>query len=239
MPGFYYPYRSEGGWIYLNIKESRMMLERAFGCYELSKQQALKQFLRPGSTFVDVGCNKGDFALLASRLVGSQGRVLAFEPHPENCHWIRRSIAKNAYHNLDLYELALSDANGIAQLHLGEKSGFHTLLAGTPRKETGTIQVQTRRLEDLLAEVQFERPIDAIKIDVEGAEMSVLRGARETISRNPHIVLFLDIHPHLGVKPKEVFEYLRGLGLQVFVEQPPFNIVIQDHSPSDSLIAHA
>lgn len=238
VPGFYYPYRFEGGRIYLNIAESRMMLERAFGCYELSKQQAIKQFLRPGSTFVDVGCNKGDFSLLASRLVGSQGRVLAFEPHPENCRWIRRSIAKNAYHNIDLYELALSDANGIAQLHLGEKSGFHTLLAGMPLREKGTIEVQTRRLEDLLAEVRFERPIDAIKIDVEGAEMSVLRGARETISRNPRIVLFLDIHPYLGVNAQEVCGYLRGLGLQVFVEQPPFDILIQDHSPSESLIAH-
>jgi FkbM family methyltransferase len=150
--------------------------------------------------------------------------VLAFEPHPENCRWIRRSIAKNASLNIDLYELALSDANGTSQLHLGEKSGFHTLLAGTPRKEKETIEVQTRRLEDLLAEVRFERPIDAIKLDVEGAEMSVLRGARETISRSPHIVLFVDVHPYLGVNAKEVYDYLRGLGLQLFIEQPPLTL---------------
>lgn len=239
VPDFYYPYKFEGGRIYLNIKESRMMMQRALGCYELSKHQAFKQFLRPGATFVDVGCNKGDFSLLASRLVGPQGRVLAFEPHPENCRWIRRSIAKNEYRNIDLYELALSDANGVAQLHLGEKSGFHTLLAGKPQREKGTIEVQTRRLDDLLEEVRFERPIDAIKIDVEGADMHVLRGARETISRNRGIVVFFDVHPNLGVNPKEVCDYLRGLGLALFAEQPPFDIPIRDHSSLDALIAHA
>src|SRR5450755_4229427 len=133
VPRFYYPYKFEGGRIYLNIKESRMMLQRALGCYEVTKHQAFKHFLRPGATFVDVGCNKGDFSLLASRLVGPEGRVLSFEPHPENCRWIRKSIAKNEYRNIELYELALSDTNGTAQLHIGEKSGFHTLLAGKPQ----------------------------------------------------------------------------------------------------------
>jgi FkbM family methyltransferase len=239
MPGFYYPYKLEAGWVYLNIKESRMMLQRALGCYEESKHQAFKQFLRPGATFVDVGCNKGDFTLLASRLVGPQGHVLAFEPHPENCRWIRKSIRKNSYRNIDLYEMALSDVDGTAQLHLGEKSGFHTLLAGKPQREKGTINVQTRCLDSWLAEIGFDRSIDAIKIDVEGADLHVLRGARQTISRNPGIVVFLDVHPHLGVNPKEVCDFLRGFGLELFAEEPPFTTAIQDSSSLDALIAHS
>jgi FkbM family methyltransferase len=239
IPSFYYPYKFEGGRIYLNIKESRMMLQRALGRYELSKHDAFKRFLRPGATFIDVGCNKGDFSLLASRLVGPQGRVLSFEPHPENCRWIRKSIAKNQYDNINLYPLALSDANGVAQLHLGEKSGFHTLLAGKPRREKGTLEVQTRRLDDLLDEIRFQRPIHAIKIDVEGADMHVLRGAGKTIAKNPDIVVFLDVHPDLGVDPKEVCDYLRSFGLALFAEEPPFDRGIPEHRPLDSLIAHA
>jgi len=238
MPGFYYPYKFEGGRVYLNIKESRMMLMRALGCYEESKHLAFKQFLHPGATFVDVGCNKGDFTLLASRLVGPQGRVLSFEPHPENCRWIRKSIAKNEYSNISLYEMALSDSNGTAQLHIGEKSGFHTLLAGQPQREHGIIEVKTRRLDDLLAEIGFDRPINALKIDVEGADMHVLRGARETIARSPGIVIFLDVHPHLGVNPREVCEFLRELGLELYAEEPPFNVAIQDENSLDALIAH-
>lgn len=237
IPDFYYPYKFEGGRIYLNIKESGMMLRRALGRYELSKHLAFHKFLRSGATFLDVGCNKGDFSLLASCLVGPQGRVLAFEPHPENCRWIRKSVAKNAYHNVDLYELALSDANGIAHLHLGEKSGFHTLLPGKPQREEGIIDVQTRRLDDLLEEIHFDRPIDAMKIDVEGADMHVLRGAQKTISRNPGIVIFLDVHPHLGVDAREVCDYLKGFGLSLFAEEPPFNVAIQDYGTLDALIA--
>ena len=237
IPDFYYPYKFEGGRIYLNIKESGMMLRRALGCYELSKHQAFRKFLRPGATFVDVGCNKGDFSLLASRLVGPQGRVLSFEPHPENCRWIRKSVAKNQYQNVDLHEVALSDENGIVQLHLGEKSGFHTLLPGKPQREKGVIEVQARRLDDLLEEIHFDRPIDAIKIDVEGADLHVLRGAKKTISRNPNIVVFLDVHPHLGVDAKEVCSFLRDLGLSLFVEEPPFNVAIQESNSLDALIA--
>jgi FkbM family methyltransferase len=237
LPSFYYPYKVEAGRIYLNIKESRMMLQRALGCYEVEKHQALKRFLRPGATFIDVGCNKGDFSLLAASLVGPQGRVLSFEPHPENCAWIRKSIAKNGYQNIDLHELALSDSNGTAQLHLGEKSGFHTLLSGKPQREKGTITVQTRRLDDLLEEMHFDRPVDAMKIDVEGADMYVLRGARQTIASNPGIVIFLDVHPHLGVDPREVCSYLQNLGLGLYSENPPFDAAIRDAATLESVIA--
>lgn len=237
LPNFYYPYKFEGGRIYLNIKESGMMLRRALGCYELTKHEAMKKFLRPGATFLDIGCNKGDFSLLASRLVGPEGRVLSFEPHPENCRWIRKSVAKNNYRNVELFELALSDENGTAHLYIGEKSGFHTLLPGMPLRGKGMIEVQTRRLDDLLQEVRFDGRIDAMKIDVEGADMKVLRGAAKTIASNPNIVIFLDVHRALGVDPKEVCDFLRNFGLSLYVEEPPFNAAVEDYGSLEALIA--
>lgn len=237
IPNFYYPYKFDGGYIYLNIKESGMMLRRALGCYELTKQEAFKKFVRPGSTFIDVGCNKGDFALLGSRLVGPQGRVLAFEPHPDNCQWVRKSIAKNAYQNVELFEMALSDVNGTAELYIGEKSGFHTLVPGQPFRSKGFIQVKTRRLDDFLDEIGFTGSIGAIKIDVEGADMQVLRGAQKTISGNPGIIIFLDVHRYLGVNPTEVCNYLKNLGLNLFTEDPPFNVPVRDYNSLDALIA--
>lgn len=235
LPNLYYPYRTDGGRIFLNIRESSMMLQRALGCYELPKHQALKYFLHDGQTFIDVGANKGDFSLLASWLVGPKGRVLSIEPHPTNCYWIKKSVEKSGYNNIDIHQLALSDSNGPAQLHLGEKSGFHTLLPGKPQRDKGEVEVQTRRLDDLLKEVRVER-VDAIKIDVEGAEMHVLEGARETLSTNEGITVFLDIHPQLGVEPKEVCERLRGLGLQLFFEGAPFNVPVEDCASLRSLI---
>jgi hypothetical protein len=66
IPDRYFPYRLAGGRIYLNVKESPMMLARAFGMYEVEKMEAVRVLLRPGATFVDVGANKGDFTLLAA-----------------------------------------------------------------------------------------------------------------------------------------------------------------------------
>lgn len=207
LPSSYRAYNLEGGWIYLNIKESHKMLERVLRCYEPWRYQALRHFLRPGFTFVDVGCNKGDFCLAASRLVGPEGRVLAFEPHPENCRWIRKSIARNQYRNIDLYDVALSDTNGVAHLCLGETSGQHTLLGEGRTAKRGFIEVQTRTLDHLLDDIGLSRPVDAIKIDVEGAEMHVLRGARETFIKNRGIVVLLDLHPNLGVNVGELCEF--------------------------------
>lgn len=237
LPSFYYPYKFSGGRIYLDVTESPMMLARVLGQYEQAKHKAIEMFLSHGKTFIDVGANKGDFSLLAAHIVGPEGRILSFEPAPDNCEWIRRSIVKNSYGNIDLYEIALSNENGEAELHLGEKSGWHSLIPGQPHRKKEIIPVKTRRLDDFIEEIQFFRPIDIIKIDVEGAEMHVLRGARNVLAKNQRIIVLLDIHPQLGVDPKEVCLYLEDLDFSLYEEKPPFTNRIRNGSGLYSLIA--
>lgn len=220
-PSCYRAYFFRGGQIFLDITESKMMLARALGRYEVPKHDAIEALLKPGQVFVDVGVNKGDFTLLAAKLVGADGAVLACEPEPENCKWIRQSIDLNGYKNARLFELALSDESGEAQLFIGKKSGWHTLLPNQKNADQGAVTVKTQMLDSLLSEQSFARPIDMMKIDVEGAEMKVLSGARQTIARSPNLILLLDIHPHLGVNPQEVFAFLNELGFTVFQDSPP------------------
>ena len=220
LPGRYRPYRYPGGLIYLDITESPMMQARARGQYEPHKTRAIQSMLGPGMTFADVGANKGYFALIAARIVGEAGSVLAFEPAPENCHWIRQSVALNHYENTRLFELALSDANGPAELRLGEKSGWHSLLPQQTGRCVGTVPVQRRTLDSVLQEMCCQR-LDMLKIDVEGAELQVLRGAWQTLSANPQLILVMDLHPYLGVNPIEVCSYLRGLGFGIYDVQAP------------------
>jgi FkbM family methyltransferase len=184
-----------------------------------------------------VGCNKGDFSLLASKLVGPEGSILAFEPHPENCRWIQKSIMKNQYRNIDLHQLALSDSNGSATLHVAQLSGHHTLIPGKLKRENGLMNVQTSTLDSLLEEIGYNRTIDVIKIDVEGAEMQVLRGARETLLSNRGIVLLLDLHPKLGVDVAEVCRFLQDLGFALKGEEAPFTRSFESVALSDSLVA--
>jgi FkbM family methyltransferase len=239
LPRFYYPYRFAGGRIYLDIGESRAMLARVLGRYERAKHQAIEALLPPGGTFIDVGVNKGDFSLLAARIVGDAGRVIAFEPEPTNCHWIRKSIALNGYRNIELHQLALSDCNGEAQLYIGAKSGWHSLVSDREREteDRRTIRVATRTLDAFLAEQGWERRVDMIKVDVEGADMEVLRGASGVLERNPDIVLLVDIHPHQGVDPTELCGYLKAKGFTLLREQAPFDIAVDDCTGLGSVIA--
>lgn len=237
IPPVYYPYRVNGSKIFLNVRESQMMLQRALGRYEPSKTAAIKHFLREGQTFIDIGANKGDFSLLASRIVGQYGKVIAFEPHPENCQWLERSVAKNRYHNISVQRLAISDKRGTASLYLGQKSGFHTLLPGKEQRDSGEISVSTELLDDLLSDSGI-RKVDAIKIDVEGAEKMVLDGAHRTLTDNKGIVLFLDIHPHLGIDSVQVCRRLEGLGFSLFEERSPFNIPAEIHAGLQSVLAY-
>lgn len=221
----------------MDIRESRAMLARVLGRYEQAKHQAIETLLRPGGTFIDVGVNKGDFSLLAARILGEAGQVLAFEPEPTNCHWIQRTITLNGYRNIQLYQVALSDRNGEAQLYIGAKSGWHTLVAHPKGGDQQAIRVTTRTLDDFLAEVGWERPVSMMKIDVEGAEMEVLRGASHVLDVNPRIVLLVDIHPEQGVDPRELCGYLEAKGFSIFREQPPFDIPLADSAGVKSVIA--
>jgi FkbM family methyltransferase len=230
LPDGYRPFRVSSGRIYLNIKESWMMMARALGEYEPEKMEAVRALVRPGMRFVDVGANKGDFSLLAASL-GAE--VVCFEPEPSNCEWIRRSIALNRY-SIRVLEAAASDQNGRAQLHLGSKSGWHSLLHGLPNRACRAVEVETRTLDSIF-DNQF---VDVIKIDVEGAEMRVLRGAEATLRRNSKIVLLLDLHPQFGVNVKEVVAFLRGLGFSFFRMEAPFNRPISEEETAGELLAY-
>jgi FkbM family methyltransferase len=203
----YRPYEFAGGLIYLDVDESPAMRRRAEGRFEPDKVAALQRLLKPGMTFVDAGSNKGDFALIAARVMNDEGRVLAFEPMPENCRWIRKSIELNGYRSIELHELALWDTDGREPLYLGERSGWHSLV---PAQNGESIEVTTRTLDAVLAE-SGDPHADVLKIDVEGAELRVLRGAERTLAAGP-LAVIIDVHPTRGADAAEVSTVLAGHG---------------------------
>lgn len=237
VPSRHRPHRFSGGRIYIDITESPMMLARVLGRYEVEKHKALDAYLKPGDTFVDVGVNKGDFALRAASIVGKTGKVLAFEPAPDNCEWIRRSIELNDYANIQLFEMALSDSDGFATLFISNTSGWHSLAEERKAASREAIEVQTQKLDSVLQESGIDGPVNILKIDVEGAEMSVLRGAEQVLADNHDITLLIDIHPQVGVDPREVCKYLSERNFEIFEEKSPFNSVVSDYNDLRSIVA--
>jgi FkbM family methyltransferase len=236
LPDRYFQFRFPGGKIYLNLKMHRGMLSRALGMYEPAKMEAVLKLLKPGSTFIDIGANIGDFSLLAASVAGSAGRVLAFEPESTNCGLMKRNIELNGYKNIEVFQLALSDSNGEASLYLGDRCDYHSLLRDQPERKAGVIAVKTRTLDSFLEEFGQNR-VDMIKVDVEGAELEVLRGAREVLRRNPDVVLLLELHPPLGVNPAEVCDFLSHLGLSLFQLSSQFNTPARVHENMSEVLA--
>lgn len=213
-PDRYEIYRVEGGLIFLNLHESSAMVQRAMGSYEPAKHALIRRHLRPDMTFIDVGANKGDFTLLAARLAGNSGRVISIEPEPENRSMLQRSIALNEYANIRVMQVALSDGDGTAKLQIGATSGAHTL---SPEfNGSRTVEVPTRTLDGVVAEQQLAS-VDMIKIDVQGLELAVLRGAIQTLRASPRIILLLDL-PKQSEKRRAIGEYLAQFGFTYFPE---------------------
>ncbi len=206
--GGHQAYPFAGGLIYLDVEHSPMMRARAEGRYETAKTVSIQTHLEPGMTFVDVGANMGDFSLIAAKTMGDRGRVLAFEPSPENCTWLRRSIELNGYHSIEVMEMALSDTRGEETLYLSDRVGRHSLLPRADDQKTLTVAVDT--LDAVMAATGDPRA-DMVKIDVEGAELKVLRGAQATLGDATRMMLMVDIHGG-RVDPLEVCALLGEYG---------------------------
>lgn len=157
----------------------------------------------PGSVVFDIGANVGYYTILASRLAGPKGKVAAFEPVPRNLEFLRRHIAVNRAENVTVFPLACSDRSGETSFFCGSNPAMGSLYAVGGEKVT----VETAALDSLIEKIGAMP--DVIKIDVEGAEAEVIRGAMDTIKQGrPKI--FLSTHsPELRVECTSILE---GLG---------------------------
>lgn len=220
----YRPYPIRDYQFHVNISESLMAWQCAQGIYDAAKLHALNQTLQPGSCFVDVGASLGYFSLFAASLVGPRGQVLAVEPEPSNIGWLQASVEASDFDRIRVIQGAASDLEGQATLHLGKKSGWHTLTAGQRNRDAGEVEVETFTLDKLTRDLDR---VDAIKIDVEGHEHRVLAGALETLQRHKPIIL-LDLHPQLDADLGELERLLAQAGYQWYAMDEP-------GSPLDSL----
>ncbi len=153
------------------------------GTYEPHTRKWFSALLAPGNVVYDVGANVGFFTLLASRIVGQEGAVVAFEPLPANVQALRRHVELNRAGNVTIVEAAVSDRRGRARFDTARNPAMGGLATN------GALEVETGRLDEFVSERSLPKP-DLMKIDVEGAEVRVLQGAIRCIEEaRPAIVL--------------------------------------------------
>lgn len=176
----------------------------------------MQRCLRSDSNCVDVGSYIGTI-MADILLVAPLGRHYAFEPIPESCARLREAYA--AYPNVTVCEIALSDAAGTAPFCKVESdlaySGLRKRWYGPGEHTVREIQVRTDLMDRV---IPADIPIHFIKIDVEGAELQVMRGAAGIIRRHAPIIVFehgLGAADKYGTTPGAVHELLAGCGLKV------------------------
>jgi len=190
----------------------------AFREYYEPELAYLEKILSPGGVFVDVGANFGVYALVASKLVGETGRVLAFEPTAQSFATLQQNIALNHFSNVGAFQVALAQTVGKAWLYHARDPVGNSLGKDPLWRDEGE-EVQTEALDNLLGEKGVER-VDAIKIDVEGAEELVLRGAVKCLTTQSPIIIF-EFNPgcaaRLGLLPYGARDFLQSLGYEFMV----------------------
>ena len=185
------------------------------GSYEPHVSRAILDVLRPGDTFVDVGANVGWFSLLAAARVGPSGRVLAIEADAANVALLCRSAHQNAFTNLLALSVAASDRAGLLVLQrLGGSNG--AVFAPEGDAAPGDRYISGLPLDGLSG---LLHRLDVLKVDVEGAELMVLRGAAELVQRHqPHV--FFEFSPGMlgrlpGSSVAGLDQWIRGLGYRI------------------------
>jgi FkbM family methyltransferase len=191
----------------------------AFGVWEPNLTQWLTSTLRPGDVFIDVGANIGYFSILASRIVGPSGAVVAIEASPTTFELLTRNLARNNATNVRAVNVAASDAPGT--LRLFEGPAWNRGLANTvmSRGGTATVEVSAMPLPSILSESELGRA-RVIKVDVEGGEPAVMRGLLPALGQmRDDLEFVLEILPAYfearGSSPEELIGPLRERGYGV------------------------
>jgi FkbM family methyltransferase len=184
--------------------------------YDAELSEVIARALKADSTCIDIGAHKGLVLDVCIRHA-PQGTFHAFEPLPYLARLLRRKYGGNPHVNV--YELALSDAMGTTTFYINKTSMGCSGLSAPPASDSGSAEIETctvrlARLDDLLPEA---RP-DMVKIDVEGAELGVLRGGVKLLARSRPVVVFehgLGGADRFGTIPEDVFDLFAGLDLKV------------------------
>ena len=183
--------------------------------WEPFETEVFCRLCRPADFVVDIGANIGWYSVLASKLAGPTGRVLAFEPDPGNFALLSRNIARcGDAPTVELRQAAVGEAISKVKLHLSPTNlGDHRLF--DDGSERACIEVALQPLDAILAQ-ETHLP-DFVKSDTQGSEARILRGARETLSKGWRPVFLLEFWPFglegSGSDPMALWRELVALGL--------------------------
>ena len=177
------------------------------GVYEQGTISVLQQFLNEGDTLIDVGANIGFLSLVGAVKVGRSGHVHSFEPFPSTYSILEENKAINDFEHLKLHQFALGNENETQIIYPENKNrGGASIINHV--SERG-ISINVKKLDDF----NFENPINVLKIDVEGYEFEVLKGAECTVRKDhPKLIIEHSLDRENTAINFELYNWVLSLG---------------------------
>jgi FkbM family methyltransferase len=195
--------------------------ELVHNVFESVETNFVGRLLRPGMMVLDIGAHHGLYTLLASKRVGREGRVIAFEPSPRERRRLLRHISINGCKNVSVQPMALGDHTGEADLFLveGRQDWCNSLRPPEVDERTSIIRVEVRLLDDVLRMLEISR-VDFIKLDVEGAELSFLHGSTKLLQSDSRPAILAEVQDirtrPWGYPAREIIKFLVSMEYQWF-----------------------
>jgi FkbM family methyltransferase len=201
--------------------------------FEYPELEMVIGFLKPGMNVIDIGANVGLYSIVADKMIGKSGKIWAFEPSHETNKRLMANLSLNNVSIISVEKMALADVVD-AELTLKRDPGYRDgdRYLSTRKKDNQTVDsvstdvgdtetVKVTTLDHYIYEIKdVKSPIDFLKMDIEGGEFSVFKGANKVLENNPDILLMFECTTQgcecNGHKVDDVFEYLRTFGFQIY-----------------------
>ncbi|MGH8120055.1 MAG: FkbM family methyltransferase, partial [Gammaproteobacteria bacterium] len=189
--------------------------------HEYNERQFLSLFLKPGDVFIDVGANSGLYTLLASSIVGDEGKVYAFEPSPLPFVRLEENARLHGGKNIECLNAALSDRERKMKLNISSdgRSAWDSFVSEGQAGQTGTTEVMTTTLDKFVSDKNLMDKITMMKIDVEGWETHVLSGGIKSLAGPEAPMLQIEFTDHVampaGMNCRKLYTQVSELGYQL------------------------
>lgn len=191
-----------------------------YGEFEPAETAIVQKYLKPGDTAIDIGAHIGYYTLLMSRLVSTNGLVVAFEPAPRNLEILRRNVDENAVKNATIHPTAVGSKPGMGRLYLSTNSVDHHLFDAEESRES--ILVNTTSLDEHFAGTDIN--IDFIKMDIQGGEAEAIRGMTGLMEAGRIKTILFEFWPQglcaAEADAKELIQVIESLNYRIEEVQP-------------------
>jgi FkbM family methyltransferase len=204
-----------------------------FTTMTMREDEIIRHFnTKQGDIVVDVGAHIGKYTIIASKRVGANGKVIAIEAHPGNYEMLNRNIKLNGLTNVTTLNYAVYSKESKIRLYMPDEEFGYTMhhsimfsylspkysLKGKENEKF--IEVNANTLDNLLQKNGISREVNWIKIDVEGAEFEVLKGATEILSNSKDICLLIEVHnPYDTNHYKQIIDFLKHYNFKIQFEK--------------------